>query len=325
MQKTFFFLLICAVYLTGCSAQEPVANSLLSSKNKAVTEAIDDATENAVVVVLMGDPQLYMNPNSLENTKTAMDDIVDIEHDFLAVLGDLVQNKAEYYTDYDKLILQASLRPHYSLAGNSDLNAGHDAYQAATGLPLYYTIHKRGIRFVFLSVISVSGQHAHICNLGSEQLDWLTKQLASDTESTTCIFFHAPVFETTWHTENRSSQPMPGSMYLGESGEMRSLFSRYPNIKVYASGHLHHSYGLKDEFGRSDYFMEDNVLHINVGATANNKGSSVLYIEKNRIVVKVRNHKTQSWKNEFEYVYPVKTTLTTSDPADQTIKNSRKN
>jgi len=325
MQKTFFFLLVCAVYLTGCSAQEPAANLLPSSKDKAVTEAIGNAVKNAVVVVLMGDPQLYMNPNSLENTRTAMDDIVDIEHDFLAVLGDLVQNKAEYYADYDKLVLQKSLRPHYSLVGNADFNAGHVAYQAATGLPLYYTIYKRGIRFIFLGVNSMSGRHAHICNLGSKQLAWLANELASDTKSTTCIFFHAPVFETTWHSEDRSSEPMPGSMYLGESSEMRALFCRYPNIKIYASGHLHHSYGVKDEFGRGDYFMENNVLHINVGATANNKGSSVLYIEKNRIVAKVRDHKTLSWKNEFEYVYPVKTTLTTSDPAEQTIKNSRKN
>ncbi len=264
-----------------------------------------------LVVVLMGDPQIGMVAETPANVKTAMDDISGIEHDFVAVMGDLVQNQRRYYEDYSNLIARKSVKPVFSLAGNGDIGADRSlgAYRDATGMALYYTIYKKGIRFIFLSVISTSGNGKHICHLGSEQLTWLTNELNADTNSTTAVFFHAPVFETTWHSEDREQEKSPGSMYLYESNEMRNLFNEHPNIKIYAHGHLHHQYGVVDEFGRGDYYNEDNVLHISVGATANNQGSSVLFIRDNEIVVKVRDHQNQSWRNSCEYRYPANATL----------------
>ena len=100
----------------------------------------------------MGDPQLHMNPNSVGYVETAMKDLAEIPHDFLAILGDLVQNNPKYYEDYDRLVLQQAKKPVFSIAGNAELNAGLDAYQRCTGLPLYYAIYRRGIRFIFTSV-----------------------------------------------------------------------------------------------------------------------------------------------------------------------------
>ena len=265
--------------------------------------------EDNLVVVLMGDPQLHMNPRSLEHAQTAMKDLAELPHDFLAVLGDLVQNKAEYFADYDRLILQAATKPVYSIGGNAELGAGLDAYQACSGLPLYYDVYRRGIRFIFTSVTGVTGPKTHICNLGPQQLAWLEKELASDTQSTTVIMFHAPVFETTWRSEDREALPFPGSMYMKESARMRELLAKYPNIKIYAHGHLHHAYGVRDDFGRGEYCLEDGVLHISVGATTNNRGSSVLYIAKDKIVAKVRDHGKTAWRDEFEYTLPGETTL----------------
>jgi len=264
---------------------------------------------NQLVVALMGDPQLHMNPRSLEHAKTAMDDLADVPHDFLAVLGDLVQNKPEYFADYERIILKPSTRPVYSVAGNAELGAGLDAYQKCTGLPLYYTIYRRGIRFIFISVTAVTGPKTHICNLGDKQLAWLRRELASDVKSTTVIAFHAPVFETTWHSEDREATPFPGSMYLKESAEMRAMFAQYPNVRLFVHGHLHHAYGVRDEFGRGEYCLENGVLHISVGATANNRGSSVLLIGQDKIVAKVRDHANGRWRDEFEFKLPVDTTL----------------
>ncbi len=95
---------------------------------------------NHLIVALMGDPQLHMNPDSLRHAKTAMDDLAEVPHDFLVVLGDLVQNKPEYFVDYERLILRSSTRPVYSIAGNAELGAGQAAYRKCTGLPLYYSI-----------------------------------------------------------------------------------------------------------------------------------------------------------------------------------------
>ena len=104
---------------------------------------------NQLVVALMGDPQLHVNPRSLGHAKAAMADLAELPHDFLVVLGDLVQNKPEYFADYKRLILEPSTRPVYSVAGNAELGAGLDEYQKCTGLPLYYAIYRRGIRFIF--------------------------------------------------------------------------------------------------------------------------------------------------------------------------------
>ena len=221
------------------------------------------AARDQLIVALMADPQLHMNPDSLQHAGTAMNDLAELPHDFLVVLGDLVQNKPEYFADYKRLILEPSTKPVYSIAGNAELGAGLEAYQKCAGLPLYYVICRRGIRFIFTSVTKVTGR-THSCDLGDVQLAWLKKELASDTKSTTIIAFHAPVFETTWRSEDRESLPFPGSMYLKESVEVRALLAKNPNVKLYVHGHLHHAYGVRDDFGRGEYCLDDGVLHISV-------------------------------------------------------------
>jgi Icc-related predicted phosphoesterase len=277
---------------------------------------------NHLVVALMADPQLHMNPRSLEHAKTAMDDLAEIPHDFLLVLGDLVQNKPEYFADYERIILKPSTKPVYSIAGNAELGAGLDAYQKCTGLPLYYAIYRRGIRFIFTSVTAVTGPKTHICNLGDKQLAWLRRELASDLQSTTIIAFHAPVLETTWRSEDRETMPFPGSMYLKESAEMRAMFAQYANVKLFVHGHTHHAYGVRDEFGRGEYCLDNGVLHISVGATANNRGSSVLFIGQDKIVAKVRDHAKGRWRDEFEFNLPTDTTLKSLPEQSATPRNS---
>ena len=270
-----------------------------------------------LVVLLMGDPQIAMAPETPAHVATAMADILTLEHSFLAVLGDLVQNKAEYYEDYRRLVLDTAKQPVFSVAGNGDVAAGLKAYQRATGLGLYYTVYRRGIRFIFTSTTGMSGRARHICHPSPDQMAWLRAELARDTQSTTVILSHAPVFETTFHSEDRRDKPFPGSMYLYESPELRKLFGRYANIKVFASGHLHHRYGTVDEHGRSQYAVQDNVLHISVGATANGQGSVALYIGRDVIAARVRDHARQRWIDEYQYVVTAKTTLRPAQPVDR--------
>ncbi len=298
----------------ACGMFGAASRATADETTKIVRPALHDPAfasvdQDHLVIALMGDPQLHMTPKSLERAKTAMNDLAGLPHDFLVVLGDLVQNKPEYFADYQRLILQRSTRPVYSIAGNAEIGAGLDAYQEATKLPLYYTIYRRGIRFIFTSVTAVTGAAKHICELGDKQLAWLRSTLASDTKATTIIAFHAPVFETTWHSEDRAEQPFPGSMYLKESAEMCGLFAKYPNIKLYAHGHLHHRYGLRDTFGRGEYCLKNGVLHVSVGATANNQGSSVLLIGQDKIVARMRDHAKRRWRDTFTLTLHTKTSL----------------
>jgi 3',5'-cyclic AMP phosphodiesterase CpdA len=265
-----------------------------------------------LMVCLLADPQLIMVPETPLYVDYAMTDLSGLKHDFIAVLGDLAQNSAHFYKDYKEAVLDKTEKPLFSLAGNGDVGAGLEAYKEATGLPLYYSFYRKGIRFIFLSTVRFTGEFNHICHLGPEQLNWLRQELKSDTLSTSILFSHPPIFETTFHSEERDHLKAPGSMYLSESLEVRELLRLHPNVKIFAHGHLHYTYGSKDDFNRGGYFSEGNLLHVSVGGTANNKGSSFLFIEKGKITIRVRDHEHKTWKDEFEYQVDVQTTITES-------------
>ena len=106
-----------------------------------------------LMVCLLADPQLIMVPETPSYVEMAMNDLSELDHDFIAVLGDLVQNSSHFYKDYKEAVLDKTDKPVYSLAGNGDVGAGLEAYKEATGLPLYYSIYRRGIRFIFLSTV----------------------------------------------------------------------------------------------------------------------------------------------------------------------------
>lgn len=279
---------------------------ILSAQNQ-------DQNQDQLMVCLLADPQLIMVPETPQYVEIAMNDLSELDHDFIAVLGDLAQNSAHFYKDYKEAVLDKTDKPLYSLAGNGDVGAGLDAYREATGLPLFYTINRKGIRFIFLSTVKFTGKFNHICHLGYEQTEWLREELNSDTLSTTIVFSHPPIFETTYHSEERDHLKAPGSMYMSESLELREMFRQHPNVKIFAHGHLHYTYGTKDDFGRGGYFEDEGLLHISVGGTANNKGSSFLIIEREKITVRVRDHKNQQWKDKYKYILDVPTTLALED------------
>ena len=74
---------------------------------------------NELVACLMGDPQLVMVPETPRYVEIAMDDLLNLDHEFIAVLGDLVQNRADFYMDYKEGVLDRSKRPVFSLAATS--------------------------------------------------------------------------------------------------------------------------------------------------------------------------------------------------------------
>ncbi len=269
-----------------------------------------------LMVCMLADPQLIMVPETPRYVELAMNDLSELDHNFVAVLGDLAQNSSHFYKDYKEFVMEKTDKPLYSLAGNGDVGAGLDAYKEATGLPLYYSFNRRGIRFIFLSTVQFTGEFNHICHLGYEQTVWLREELKSDTLSTTIIFSHPPIFETTYHSEERDHLAAPGSMYMSESLELREMFRLHPNVKIFAHGHLHYTYGTKDDFGRGGYFVEKGLLHISVGGTANNKGSSFLFLEKDKITVRVRDHEHKRWMDDYEYNWSGPTTLTNETALD---------
>ncbi|MHC4445662.1 MAG: hypothetical protein ACYTA5_23945, partial [Planctomycetota bacterium] len=78
MRKFVFFCLLIIGLISGCHGSGP---------------------EGQLAVVLMGDPQIGMVEKTPLYVKMAMDDLETLEHDFMAALGDLVQNRAKLYDD----------------------------------------------------------------------------------------------------------------------------------------------------------------------------------------------------------------------------------
>lgn len=96
---------------------------------------------------------------------------------------------------------------------------------------------------------------------------------------------------------------------MGESDKMRTLMRKNDNIKMFACGHVHYKYGAKDTDGRGAYHVEDGVLHVTVGASANDRGSSMVEFRDSSITVRVRDHDKKEWKKEHQRVVPIETTF----------------
>ena len=279
--------------------------------------------EDALAVCLMADPQFGVNPNTVERATIAMDDLENLPHSALFVLGDLAQ-QCEYWPDYRLYLEPRAQTPLFPISGNSDLHCGLDRYQYETGSPLWYSTTIRGIRFIMLSTLSVSGPTDHICSMGNPmgggpmggpQMTWLANELAADTQTTTVIFFHAPIVNTTYGSgDNYDPEKYPFNHYMLESEQVRTLLLSHPNVVVYASGHLHLTYGDTDRKNLGHEHLENGVQHLSVGATAGNKGSSCLFVHGDKIISRVRDHEEEKWDDIYDVIHSVTTTLLPASP-----------
>ncbi len=263
-----------------------------------------------LTVAIIGDPQ-YGFPTgtdpqpSLNNAILTFEDLKTVPHDFFVVLGDVIQPNDMFWRYHHEYTIGMATRPIYLINGNASFYLGPTKFTEETGLPLDpYKVVERGIRFIFLHTTGVETAEGsppndnHQCAVGKKAMDWLRKELESDTKSTTIVFFHAPILNTTYGSTER--------MRMVESEEMRALLGSYVNVKVFANGHVHYPYGAIDSQDRGQYKQEENVLYVSVGRPPN---TLFLNIEKDKIDIRVRNNKTKEWHAEYGYTYAVETTL----------------
>ena len=265
---------------------------------------------DALTVALIGDPQ-YGFPTgtdpepSLGNAIITFEDLKTVDHEFLAVLGDIIQPNNMFWQYHHEYTMGMATRPVHLICGNAECYLGPTKFTEETGLSLDpYKVVERGIRFIFLQTTGVETAEGsppndnHQCAVGEKAMDWLRKELAADTNSTTVVFFHAPIFNTTYGSTER--------MRMVESEEMKALLESHANVKLFANGHVHYPYGAIDSQDRGQYKRSGNLLYISVGRPPN---TMFFNFEKDRIVIRVRDNKAQKWHTEFGYVYEVETTL----------------
>ncbi|MBI4614689.1 MAG: metallophosphoesterase [Planctomycetes bacterium] len=149
--------------------------------------------------------------------------------DFVAVLGDLVQERSWYFGYYEWLFAQAEV-PVYVAIGNHDLvgdrrsppfEARKEDFRRVFG-PTHYSFEFRGAQYVFLDTGAPY--------MGKDQLDWLEGALASGPPRRRFVFAHKPF-----------QDPRPGSDHHVEDHLDRErlvkILALYPEL-VYYCGHV---------------------------------------------------------------------------------------
>jgi len=270
-----------------------------------------------VIVALLGDTQFGFPKGSAEPAVKAirptMADLAGLEHDFLAILGDIVQTDRFWGYHHREVIAKAT-RPIYHIAGNAEKYYGLDRFAKETGCsPSGYRVYVRGIRFIFLSVTAVSGHKTHICHVGEEQMEWLKAELARDRKSSTAVFFHAPLADTTIGSERVREV----EMFMHESEDMARLLAENPNVLHFGNGHLHRAYGPTagpKQFG--PYFVRGNVLHVSVGRAPH---TCVVEFSRDGITVRVRDNRKKGWKPGWGIKHSLPTTAEPKQLEAQTL------
>ena len=274
--------------------------------------AVQAKFSDPLTVAIIGDPQ-YGFPTgtdpepSVSDAIATYEDLKTVPHDFFVVLGDLIQPNNMFWEYHQKYTVGMATRPLYFINGNASFYLGENNFTEHTGQSLDpYKVVERGIRFIFLHTTDVqtpadseNQNDNHQCSVGEKAMDWLKKELAADTNSTTFVFFHAPIEGTTYDSTERMS--------MVESAEMRELLMSHANVKLFANGHTHYPYGgATGGEGRGGYKKEGHILHVSVGRPPN---TMFFNIEKDKIEIRIRDNKAKKWHTEFGYVYDIETTL----------------
>jgi len=286
---------------------------------KKIIKDVNYGETNKLIVAMIGDSQFGFpsgnNPEpSLSNAVLTMADLSNLTHDFFIVAGDLIQPNVIFWPYHHKYIEDMAARPQYLIAGNAEYYLTLENYAKETGFPMGgYTVEKRGIRFIFLNTTAASGKTAHICHAGEAQMKWFRKELASNTNITTFIIFHAPMLNSTYGSHEKNE------FYMKESAEMRNLFTQYPNIVFIGNGHMHHQYtNPPDSFDRDSFAVEGNVLYASLPRPPQ---SFFVEIYNDKIMIRPRNSQNKVWDSVELYGtnHIVNTTLTAKSLDSQTL------
>ncbi|MDO5571988.1 MAG: metallophosphoesterase [Bacteroidales bacterium] len=206
--------------------------------------SISFSQKNNIVVVQISDPQFgFIEDNkSFEPEEKllsqALKKINFIAPDFLVVTGDFIHDpeSAEQTEAFKKVMRTLDKNiPLYYTPGNHDLNNSPTIeslarYQERYSKPLYSSIVKNGVRFIFMNSVIIKAEYAQ--DMEQEQIKWL-ESLIKDTALPTVVFLHHPFFLNDFDEENNYS-----TIDKEKRAKYWELFKRL-NVKNVFAGHLH--------------------------------------------------------------------------------------
>lgn len=113
----------------------------------------------------------------------------------------------------------------------------------------YYSFSKANWYFIVLDSVQLNPAGGYIGKLDTEQLDWLLEELKNvPADKFICIVSHIPVLSICSglffdKTETNGDMLIKRNLMHTDFLALKKIFTKYPNIKVCISGHIH----LQDE------------------------------------------------------------------------------
>jgi len=109
----------------------------------------------------------------------------------------------------------------------------------------YYTFENKGWKFICLDSSFYAGsKKAYTAKLDNEQFSWLKNELKNtNPETPVCIASHIPILSAAVFFDGdnvkKGEWEIPGAWMHTDAKKLKSLFYKYPNVKVALSGHIH--------------------------------------------------------------------------------------
>jgi len=174
---------------------------------------------------------------TIENLKTCVKNInqLDPKPDVVLVTGDITNTNLEEEFEQAFKLLKNLEMPYFVIPGNHDdrvtLKATFNKHCPALSTPqnfIQYVIDDYEIRLIAMDSTIPKEAGGELCQ---SRLDWLDKQLASDTNTPTIIFMHHPPVKV--GVIEADIDGFIGARNLGK------IVKKYSNIEQIICGHVH--------------------------------------------------------------------------------------
>lgn len=174
--------------------------------------------------------------NSLNSFKMAVKQINKLNHDFVVICGDLVNNPNDSSFSDFKEIMKGFKMPCYTAPGNHDVgnipNVTSLKYYRKTIGKDYYKFKKKGYSFI---VTNTQLWKVNVENESKKHDNWFKKTLKdkSVNNNPVVVIGHYPLYLERFE-EKEAYYNLP----LTKRKEILNLFKQY-NVKAYLTGHTH--------------------------------------------------------------------------------------
>ncbi len=224
--------------------------------------------KNALRLLHIADLHIDGSKDALEGTKKLIQSISDLK-----LNPDMIINTGDHIRDglnksMNEIITQFSIYKAdfvskcptkvFSCIGNHDIY-GWENKDVTIGNPddskkiaieqlempgRYYSHVSNGWYFIFLDNIFYNAdiKHAYIGKIDNEQFEWLQAELKKTKNMNVCIVGHIPILSIAAYfssTKVNNHVEVPNNLMHTDFWILKDLFSRYPNVRLALSGHLH--------------------------------------------------------------------------------------